>query len=160
MSGLVLRANHDLDPGHGVPSFWTHASAWLHRDRLDRELATGTPSWESPRHAARALQLTDRGQRRSLAQGLTRLLDEARHPSASSRRLSCIVPCRRSVLRCASMLEDLSTVLQSDLPLDAQQVARLRLLSRNGIGPFYCSGRDQELWNALCQITAGIVADD
>jgi hypothetical protein len=58
------------------------------------------------------------------------------------------------------MLEDLSTVLQSDLPLDAPHVARLRLLTRDGIGPFYCSGRDQELWTALCQITAGIVADD
>src|SRR5581483_10350833 len=157
MSGLVVRANQDLDPGHGVPSFWTHVSAWIHRERLDKELATGIPSWESPRHAARALQLTDRGHRRSLAQGLACLLNEARHPNANFRRLSCVVPCRQSVLHCAPMLEDLSTVLESDLPLDAQQVARLRVLSRNGVGPFYCRGHRDELTSILEQISAGIV---
>lgn len=160
MSGLVLRAKQDLGPGHGVPSVWTHMSAWLRRGRLDEELATGIPSWDSPRHAARALQLTRRGHRNALAQGLDRLLDDARHPTANFKRLSCVVPCRPSVLKCASLIEDLSCVLGSDLPLDAQQVARLRVLSRNGVGPFYCRGRPNELSDALGEISAGIVADD
>lgn len=160
MSGSVLTTPQYLDPDRGVPRFWTYASAWLHRDRLDKELATGTPSWDSPRHAARALQLTGRAHRKALAQGLDHLLEEARNPNASFKRLSCVVPCRRSVLRCAPLLEDLSAVLQGDLPLDARQVARLRVMARNGVGPFYCDGRRQELANALELISAGMVAED
>lgn len=75
-------------------------------------------------------------------------------------RLSQVVPCRRSVLDCAPLLEDLSAVLDGELPLDAQQVARLGILARNGVGPFYCRGRCAELAHALEQISSGIVADD
>lgn len=160
MSGPILRAHPDLGPGHRVPTFWTHLYARVHHERLDAELAEGTPSWRSPRHAARALQLTSRGQRKSLAGGLDSVLKEARHPVAVGRRLVCIAPCRRSVLQCAPLLEDLSTVLGSDLPVDPGQVARLRVLSRNGLGPFYCAGRADELSQILEQISDGIIAVD
>ncbi|HTU29117.1 MAG TPA: hypothetical protein VMF07_07030 [Solirubrobacteraceae bacterium] len=160
MSGSVLTTPQHLDPDRGVPTFWAHTSAWLHRERLDRELATGTPSWDSPRHAARALQLTGRAHRDALSEGLDRVLDDARNPSTNFKRLSCIVPCRDSILRCAPLLEDLSDVLHGDLPLHAQHVARLRVMSRDGIGPFYCDGRRAELTRALELISAGIVADD
>jgi hypothetical protein len=160
VSGLVLRANPDLDPGDRVPSLRTHVSAWLHRGRLDRELATGIPSWESRRHAARALQLAGRRHRTALAQGLDRVLGEARRPAPNFKRTTYVVPCRRSVLHCAPLLEDLSAVLVSSLPLDPREVARLRVLARDGIGPFYCGGRCAELTEALNLISAGIVAED
>jgi hypothetical protein len=88
------------------------------------------------------------------------MLADSRRPTANCRRLSYIVPCRRSVLDCAPLLEDLASALESDLPLDARQVARLNLLARNGIGPFYSEGRRGELARALQQISAAIVADD
>ncbi len=160
MSGLVLRANPDLDPDHGVPSFRTHVAAWLHRERLDKELAAGIASWESPRHAARALQLASRRHRTELAQGLDRVLGDARRPAANFRRTTYVAPCRRSVLHCAPLLEDLSTVLSGSLPLDPRAVARLRVLARDGIGPFYCGGRCAELAEALNLISRGIVAQD
>jgi hypothetical protein len=160
MSGSVLTTPQNLDPDRGVPTFWTHASAWLHRERLDKQLAAGTASWASPRHAARALQLTGRAHRKSLAEGLDRILHDARDPTANLKRLSCIMPCRRSVLRSAPLLQDLSDVLRGDLPLDAQQVARLRVMARNGVGPLYCDGRREELARALELISAGIVAVD
>jgi hypothetical protein len=160
VSGTALRANQGLGPWDRVPTFWTHLYARLHHERLDSELAKGTPSWRSPRHAARALQLTSRGQRKSLAAGLVSVLEQARQPKADCRRLVCIAPCRRSVLQCESLLEDLCNVLGSELPLEPGRVARLRVLSRNGIGPFYCTGRANELSRILEQISAGIVADD
>jgi hypothetical protein len=160
VSGLVLRANRDLDPGHGVPSFRTHAAAWLHRERLDKELAAGIPSWNSPRHAARSLQLAGRRHRKTLAQGLDRVLGEARRPTTNFKRTNYVTPCRHSVLHCAPLLEDLSAVLASGLPLDPQHLARLRVLACDGIGPFYCGGRAKELASALETISAGIVAED
>ncbi len=160
MSGLVLRANPDLDPGDGVPSFRTHVSAWLHRERLDKELAAGVPSWHSPRHAARAVQLASRRHRTELAQGLDRALGDARRPAVNFRRTTYVAPCRSSVLHCAPLLEDLSAVLASGLPVDPAALARLRVLARDGIGPFYCGGRCAELAEALNLISAGIVAED
>jgi hypothetical protein len=135
--------------------------AWLHRARVDKELANGTPSWTSPRHAARALQLTSRRHRTALAQGLDRVLSEARRrPTANFKRTAYVAPCRRSVLHCAPLLEDLSALLAGGLPLDPEPVARLRVLARDGIGPLYCGGRCQELEGALNLISASIVAED
>jgi len=70
------------------------------------------------------------------------------------------MPCRAAVLCCAPLIEDLSDVLSGDLPLDPMQVAHLRIISRDGAGPLYCSGRSSELRYALELISAGIVADD
>ncbi|HLI60933.1 MAG TPA: hypothetical protein VKV21_14825 [Solirubrobacteraceae bacterium] len=160
MSGTVLSPHRSLEPGHGVPTIWTHVSAWLRRGRLDQELATGIPSWESPRHAARALQLTRRSHRTALAQGLNRVLQEVRRTTPRMRRMSCVMPCRGAVLRCAPLLEELADVLAGDLPLDPMRVARLHILIRDGAGPFYCPRRSGELHHALELIRAGIVADD
>jgi hypothetical protein len=88
------------------------------------------------------------------------VLGDARRPAANFKRMTYVAPCRRSVLHCAPQLEDLSAVLASGLPLDPRQMARLRILARDGIGPFYCGGRSAELAEALDLISAGIVAQD
>jgi hypothetical protein len=160
MNGLALGSHlhHEHGPG-SPPSVWAHLAARVHSDRLDKELATGIPSWESPRHAARALQLTAPRHRRSLAQGLDRLLADARHPTAHVRML-CVTPCHASIRSCGPLIESLSCVLSGDLPLEAMDVAHLRVLMRNGIGPLYCGGRCTELSAVLEQISSHILAED
>jgi hypothetical protein len=74
--------------------------ARLRAPSLDRRLATGTPPWESPLLAARALQLTSRRRRRSLARSLERLVERAEQ--APSRGFSTVVPVARRQVREAS----------------------------------------------------------
>jgi hypothetical protein len=159
MTSTALTSHRQPDCPPEVPSLWSRAAARIHNGRLDRELATGIPAWDSPRHAARALQLTSRGHRQSLAKALARLLADARHPTAGARRASSVVPCRRSILGCSQLIQELSAVLDGDLPLDARQVARLQVLAHDGVGPLYRSDRGDELSSALQTIRAGLIAE-
>ena len=112
--------------------------ARLDAARLDRELAAGIVPWTSPRHAARALQLTSSRRRVKLARRLERLLMEARYPPLGGNWLRVLVrpPCR-SVLACESHVTDLARMLRSSGPVDVRGVARLNRLLRSRVGPLY-----------------------
>jgi hypothetical protein len=130
--------------------------ARVHAMSLDHELAAGVATWRSPRHAARAVQLTGQRYRASLADGLDRLLAEARRPARYHRLSAAVPPCRASVLGCASQMVDLSAALRSEAPVSAEAVAGLRVLLCDGAGPVYNASRGGELQRALRRITLAI----
>jgi hypothetical protein len=130
--------------------------ARLHAVSLDRELARGVPTWSTSRHAARALQLTSRKRRTTMADGLDRLLADAQRPARHHRLSAGITPCRASVSDCASQITDLSGVLRSQAPVSAAGIADLRALLSDGAGPVYVAHRGGELQRALHRITLAI----
>jgi hypothetical protein len=130
--------------------------ARLHAVSLDRELADGVPTWSTPRHAARALQLTSRKRRTAIADGLDRLLADAQRPARNHRLSAGIAPCRASVSDCATQIMDLSDVLRSHAPVSAAGIANLRGLLCDGAGPVYVAHRGGELQRALHRITLTI----
>ena len=142
-----------------VPTLGLGVGAWLRSGTLDRHLAAGVPNWRTPLHARRALQLTARRQRRSLAKGLDRTLDEARRPSGIG-RIAVTLPCRASVRHSADLIENLSATLYGDRPLHAMWVARLREVLCDGTGPLYIPGRSDELHRRLSEIAEHILVED
>jgi hypothetical protein len=130
--------------------------ARVHGMSLDRELAAGVATWRSPCHAARAVQLTSPRYRASLADGLDRLLAEARRPARYHRLSAAVPPCRASVLGCASQIADLATAMRSAGPVSAEAVAGLRVLLCDGAGPVYNAGRGGELQRTLRRITLAV----
>jgi hypothetical protein len=141
-------------PARHRPSWHVALSARLHAPQLDRELAAGIATWRTPRHAARALQLTDPRRRLTLAATLDRLVVEAHHPRLVAQRLSAAIPpSRSSVLACESLIRDIAATLREPVPVTAEGVARLRAILCDGTGPLYTPNRTGELRRALHQIT-------
>ncbi len=92
---------------HPVP---IRLSVLLHRLTLDRELAAGVDPDSSPQLALRASQLTRGRSRRRLADGLERLLADARRSGA----LSSAVRPRSNLVRSQAVLDALQRRLRSD----------------------------------------------
>jgi hypothetical protein len=123
------------------------ARAHLHAGRLDGELAKGVPTWTTPVHAARALQLTSARRRRHLARALERLLAEAQRPPAPLS--SAIPPSRPQVRDALPQILAVSASLRSVEPVSAQGTARLRALLRDGSSPCFVNRRPGALADAL-----------
>jgi hypothetical protein len=133
--------------------------ARLRAPRLDRQLATGSEPWQSPVHAARALQLTSNRSRRTLARTLEKLVERAEEPPALY--LSAVVPpCRQQVREARPLMLTLAARLRSDAPLDPRGVAELKSLISDGAGPVYVPGRPDALKTRLESIASALVAQD
>jgi hypothetical protein len=133
--------------------------ARLRASSLDRRLAVGTPPWESPLLAARALQLTCERRRRSLARSLERLADRAEQ--APSRGFSTVVPVARSQVReASSTISSLAARMRDGRPLDARGVARLLALLCDGSGPLFVYGPPGALDEALKDAYRGLDVND
>ena len=118
-----------------VRTLLTALRARLRAPRLDREPSTGTVSWRSPVHAARALQLTSDRRRRHLACSLERLIEVTEQPPAF--RGSVVPPCREQVRDARPQIAVIAGRLRSGAPVDARGVAHLRELLCNGDSPVY-----------------------
>jgi len=126
--------------------------------RIDGELAAGALSWASPVHAARALQLTSRRNRLTLARSLERLLRDARRPRPSY-CTAVVAACRPQVREARGTIRELASRLRSDEPLDARGAASLTLLLTDGGGPCYAEGQ-QSLVSALEEVSEWLEALD
>jgi hypothetical protein len=115
---------------------------------MDRQLASGVPSWASPNHAAWALHLTSPGRRRSLARSLERLLEDAARPPVPTRATS-IKPCGAQVIEAGDEVQAIVTRLRDPDPVDARGIAGLLELLRDGCGPVYVPLRPGALVSAL-----------
>ena len=126
--------------------------ARLHAPSLDRELASGIAPWRSPRHAARALQLTRERNRRGLARSLERLVENAQCARSQSRG-AVVYPCREQVIEAMPALLTIAGRLRSSDPIDARGIARLNILLSDGSGPCYVRIRRNALTDALQEIS-------
>lgn len=118
---------------------------------IDRELAAGEPTWSTVAHAARAVQLTSRRRRRSLARALELLAERAEQPAAG--RSTAIPPCREQVRDALSEIMAMSALLRSAEPIDARGVAKLRALLSDGGSPCYRPGHPDALTDALREVS-------
>jgi hypothetical protein len=126
-----------MAPGLGVQGRFTPLRARLAAGRIDRQLAAGIPSWESPVYAARARQLTSARMRRGLADSIDRILDVSENGRAGTLMTAAIMPQRSAVQEARPTLLLLSARLRSSAPLSARGVALLRDLLTDGGGPLY-----------------------
>jgi hypothetical protein len=154
-----MRATHVLDraPSAGVslrrrPRKVIALCALLRAPSLDRQLAAGVPTWRSPQHAARALQLTSARRRRAAARSLEELVErsEARMPRGRS---AAIPPCREQVRDALGEIMAISARLRSAEPVDARGVAVLRALLADGGGPCFIRSRTDALTDALREVS-------
>ena len=102
---------------------------------LDEELAGGVPPESSPAVALRARRLIDPGERRCIADGLRRLVREARQGPARSRVR--VAACWTRVAAASEELDELADVLSSPGPVAVHGVAEALLLLTDGTGPLY-----------------------
>ncbi|MFZ0041272.1 MAG: hypothetical protein WAK93_08195 [Solirubrobacteraceae bacterium] len=102
---------------------------------LDRLLAAGAASEQSPAIAQRARMLTGRRSRRRLAAGLTRALVSAR--SDCSGFSAAVAPDARAVLAARPVLRALERRLGDARPIRAQGAAMLSILLTDGTSPLY-----------------------
>jgi hypothetical protein len=127
--------------------------AHLRAPWIDLELASGVPAWKSPTHAARALQLTSDRNRRMLAVGLERLVEDAERPASDFRHTAVIRPCREQVRAALPQILAVGLRLRDRAPMDARGVAGLRVLLTDGAGPCYAGIHPDALKDALQTIS-------
>ena len=109
---------------------------------IDRDLARGVPSWRSPVHAARSLQVTSRRSRAALAHSLDDLVARAGLPRHHLFGSAVIEPCREQVWHALPQIRALSARLRSSEPIASRGAADLLELLRDGTGPCYnCTHR-------------------
>src|SRR5271165_1503023 len=129
----------DGDPGGFVhaerPSLSARLAARWRPRRLDRALAAGVPPETSPALAVRAEILTELGRRRSIADGLRRVLSDA--CGASPVAPAHIRPDRTSVAVAREELNALADTLEDPGPVAANGVAQAWILLTDGTGPLY-----------------------
>lgn len=138
----------------GRPPRWSdHLLARLHASRLDRDLANGIASWQSPAHAARSLQLTTGRKRVSLAKGVESLIEMAEEPRRLYLLTPVIQPSRRQVRDAKPLIRAIAARMRDGEPLDARSAAALRLLLTDGTGPCYGPALPGALKAALETVT-------
>jgi hypothetical protein len=132
-------------------------AARLRAPSLDRQLASGVPSWCCPRHAARALQLTSMRRRCTAARSLEALIErsEERPPRGRS---AAIPPCREQVRDALPEIMAITARLRSTEPVAARGVAMLRELLGDGCGPCFISSHPAALTEALDQVSRWLSA--
>ena len=127
---------------------------------LDRQLAMGAPTWCTPVHAARALQLTSDRSRRSLARSLARLVRDAEQRPVGPFGGGPVPPCRIQVHNARPLLLALSAQLRAGEPVEAAGIARLRALLCDGTGPCYARIEPDALTTALQAISQWLEVQD
>jgi hypothetical protein len=127
-------------------------TALLASSSLDPQLATGVESWRSPRHAARALQLTHTRRRWAAAKSLEGLVESAERQTPSG-RTTVIPPCREQVRDALGEIMSISARLRDSAPIGARGVAALRGLLTDGNGPCYVRSHPAALTDALREVS-------
>jgi hypothetical protein len=149
MSTLLLAENWDT-----AYISWRRARRWdrlacrLGGSRLDLALARGASPDSSAALSLRAHWLIGMRTRATLASSLLRVVRDAQdsgHPYCRS----AVPVCRPGVLRCASLLAELSARLTAPGPVSARGVATVRRLLTDGCSPLYSSLDDGALDRAL-----------
>jgi len=134
--------------GRRPPRWGVRLLAHMRGFWVDRQLADGVVSWQSPLHAARAVQLTTGRARRTLARSLEQLAERAEQPPTPFRG-AAIPPCREQVRAALPLILAISGRLRSAEPVDARGIARLRGLLCDGGGPCYARIHPEALTIAL-----------
>jgi hypothetical protein len=134
------------------PGRWVRWGARLRGAALDRALAAGADPSASRLLAARALELTTPGARRTLAEALEIVLRGAQRPP-SRRRLA---PPRAAVDANAATLSELAARLRSGAPAHAPGIAKVATLITDGTGPLYERGDGAALAAALRDACAAL----
>ncbi len=102
---------------------------------LDVALARGAPADVRGDLSLRAHRLISLRTRQRLAREIRRVVRDAARPAHPfERRLQCCAP---RVMDAAPLMYDLADELSHPGPVDAQGVAQVRLLLRDGTGPLY-----------------------
>jgi hypothetical protein len=115
--------------------------------KLTRELAHGADPCASPELSIRAASLTKRHQRRSIAQGLSKVVDDALDPNYQ--HLTASVPFDAPAVRASqSSLQALAAELHADRAVEPQGVAMAEELLIDYDGPLYTQGEPQALADA------------
>ncbi len=127
---------------------------------IDAQLIRGVATWRSPAHAARALQLTGRRRRRTLAAGLERLVADSARPPGHASRQTVIEPCREQVLQALPLILAIAAKLRAEGPINARGIAGLRLVLTDGAGPCYARIHGGALKDALQVISTWLDVPD
>jgi hypothetical protein len=127
---------------------------------LDGELGRGVPSWASPVHAARALQLTDRRHRTGLASSLERIVAHASKPRSALIGSAVVPPCREQVWDAMPQLLEIASRLRGPSPVAVRGVALLIELLRDGGGPCYQCTHTRALARALRPVARHLGAEE
>lgn len=124
----------------------------LRRTSLDRRLAQGTVPAAEPELRLRALQLATRPERNCLAHSLEAILAEAE--GGRDRKLySLAIPVQQEVvLIWRDSILAIARRLESQAPVAASGVARLRLLLIDGAGPLFNPGSEYLMADVMPQI--------
>jgi hypothetical protein len=109
-------------------------SARLRSRRLDQELAGGTPPETTAPLALRARRLAALSRRRTIADGLRRVICDTRRGVPSLARISAR---RAQVMVAADELNRLADALATPGPVSARGVAQAFILLTDGTGPLY-----------------------
>lgn len=120
--------------------------ARLSSPHLNRQLAAGAPSWQTPRHAARALQLTACRAREDTARSLERLVALSAMPPS---RMMAVSVCRGEIQRATRQLLDTARRLRDPAPVHSRGMAMLAELLSDGRSPCYMTGPLGQLERAL-----------
>ncbi|MHB8233914.1 MAG: hypothetical protein ACYDHT_04600 [Solirubrobacteraceae bacterium] len=159
MRSAVLTHLPGVSLPRGMPRAVTGMRARLRTGTLDRRLAAGTPPWQAPVLAARALQLTSDRRRHSLARSLDRLAELSKRPAP--RAVSAVVPvCRDQVRESLPEIRRLAERLRDGAPIDARGVARLVALMSDGSGPFFVASQPASLSSALTHALRDLDVND
>jgi hypothetical protein len=113
----------------------THLSVQVRRRRLDEALAGGAPPETASVLALRARQLTRLSNRRTIADGLRRMVRETAAGTPPSR--ARISPRRSQVRAACGELTRLADALATPGPVAARGVAEAWILLTDGAGPLY-----------------------
>jgi hypothetical protein len=127
---------------------------WLHRGRLDRDLAAGFDPESSAKHTLRAQQLTDPATRRRLAHSLRRVVSDVRDRRATM--FGPAVPVRREVLPWSNELLRLAERVQGADPVSASGMARLLVTLTDGTSPLYDRGSGRSVQETVQWIADGL----
>ena len=156
MNTIAGHRNH-ARPLSALGSPLLRTRVWVNRFAIDLRLAEGESILSSPELSHRADQLASIRCRRSLADGLRRLIEDA---ESTTRPLSSAAPIqRRSILRARVELERLAAELDSDDPIRIEGIARVQLLLTDGTSPLYSSFPDGALEEAVSRARAAFPVD-
>ena len=125
-------------------------------NRLDRQLAQGTPPESSPFLTDRARRITSAAQCEALAADWIRLLDHAQG-TTSPRSVKALL-CRDRILHDRDRIWRLITVLSDGRPKSARWTAAARILLTDGAGPLYNKHSGTDLSSTLAIVTSSITA--
>jgi len=120
--------------------------------RLDGQLAAGVPAEASPALALRARKLIDVSRRRSIADGLRRIVRDAQEGVRPA--LGRVNPPRRRVAAASHELTVLADALAEPGPVAPPGVARAWILLTDGAGPLYNPGSEVSLQAELAAAVA------